>query len=188
MEPLSPIFKPLDPVKKNPSKPVQSPNAVNPASKKTTITTPKSINEKKVSDIQLEPFKGANRRSEPRKERSDKRKNIKFPVSPKQRLELRTMAKNSPVAQKGKKNETTSNTYILTQALTQQQLYPEHFPKLIYKDTGQYMNVKPTLREYEKIEELAFKWNCSRREAVYRLIMNHIFVCEVDYNATEWKT
>lgn len=112
-----------------------------------------------------------------RKERSDKLKDIKFPVTPEQRERLRRLAKQLP--QESKRNETVSNTVHLLQALKHYQLYPERCHEVVYKDTGQYMHAKPTRRDFEQIEELALLWNTSIRKATHRLIMNYLDCGEV---------
>lgn len=121
----------------------------------------------------------------PRKERADKKKDIKFPVTPKQREELRRLAKELRIEQRdpSKKYETISNTHLLKKALEQQSIFPERFPPLVYKDTGQYMHAEPLLADFGRVEELSLKWNLSLRKTVYRLIMNIIYRGEVDCDA-----
>ncbi|RUS44996.1 hypothetical protein [Cohnella sp. AR92] len=111
-----------------------------------------------------------------RKERSDKLKDIKFPVTPRQREELRRRALALKVAAR---NETISNTKILIAALNQHRLFPEQYPELVYEDTKQYMHAEPTLAVYDQIVELSMQWNVSIRKAAHRLIMNYIFRGEV---------
>lgn len=117
-----------------------------------------------------------------RKVRSDKKMDIKFPVTPLQRQELRRLAKELRIVEKqpNKKYETISNTVLLKKAIDQEAIFPERFPPLVYTDTRQYMHVEPLRQQYEQIEELAFKWNLSLRKTVYRLIMNLIYRGEVD--------
>ncbi len=117
-----------------------------------------------------------------RRERADRKKDIKFPVDERQHEELRRRAKELKVKNRdpNRKYETISNTDILLKALDQCSVFPERFPPLIYSDTKKYMHAEPMLRDYERIEELALKWNLSLRKTVYRLIMNYIFRGEVD--------
>lgn len=117
-----------------------------------------------------------------RKVRSDKKMDIKFPVTPVQRQELRRLAKELRIIDKqpNKKYETISNTVLLKKAIDQEAIFPERYPPLLYTDTRQYMHVEPLRQQYEQIEELAFKWNLSLRKTVYRLIMNLIYRGEVD--------
>ncbi|WP_213428295.1 MULTISPECIES: hypothetical protein [Paenibacillus] len=112
-----------------------------------------------------------------RKERSDKLKDIKFPVTPDQREKLRRMAKI--FSSKGARNVTESSTLQLKQALDHYRLYPERCHEVIYQDTGQYMHVKPTRRMYDEIEELSYKWNLSIRKTTHRLLMNFLDCGEV---------
>ncbi|CAG7651192.1 hypothetical protein ACFQI7_27595 [Paenibacillus allorhizosphaerae] len=120
-----------------------------------------------------------------RKERSDKKKDIKFPVTPAQREELRKLAKELRIEKMDptRKFETISNTLVLKKALEQYSIFPERYPPLVYSDTGQYMHAEALLRDYVIIEELAIKLNLSIRKTVYRLIMNYIYRGEVDSNA-----
>ncbi|MFD2614656.1 hypothetical protein [Paenibacillus gansuensis] len=120
-----------------------------------------------------------------RKERKDKKKDIKFPVTPAQREELRRLAKDLRAEQNdpGKKYETISNTKLLKKALDHYAIFPERYPPLLYKDTRQYMHAEPMLADFRVIEELSLKWNLSLRKTVYRLIMNIIYRGEVDSDA-----
>lgn len=138
--------------------------------------------ENKITATQKMPQKPVQR---VRRERADKKKDIKFPVTREQREELRRLAKELRAEHKdwSKKYETISNTNLLKKALEKHKIFPEHFPPLLYTDTGQYMHVEPLLPDYEIIEELAFKWNLSLRKTVYRLIMNFIYRGEVDSDA-----
>lgn len=120
-----------------------------------------------------------------RKERADKKKDIKFPVTPEQREELRRLAKalRSEQNEPRKKYETISNTNLLKKALDHQAIFPERYPPLLYKDTGQYMHTEPLMADFRQVEELSLKWNLSLRKTVYRLIMNIIYRGEVDSDA-----
>lgn len=112
-----------------------------------------------------------------RKTRSDKLKMIKFPVTTEQREQLRRRAKENVRALSRK--ETIYNTNCLLHAIDQTSIFPERYPELKYKDTGQYMHVKIPITKYEVIEEFAFQWGCSVRKATHRLIMNYCFLGEV---------
>ncbi|MFC4812791.1 hypothetical protein [Paenibacillus sp. GCM10023250] len=120
-----------------------------------------------------------------RKERSDKKKDMKFPVTPEQREELRKRASELRIADRRPeiKYETISNTEILKQALEHYSIFPERYPPLVYKDTGQYMHAELLLPDYTEIEVLARKLNLSIRKTVYRLIMNYIYRGDVDIHA-----
>lgn len=112
--------------------------------------------------------KGAVLVPQKRKERSDKVKDIKFPVTPEQRAELRRRSQNA-------KDITESNTRILLAALQKYRQDPHAFPRIRYVDTGVYMHAKPTGLYYEQIEDLFITLDeDSRRSMVYRLVMNYI--------------
>lgn len=120
-----------------------------------------------------------------RKQRVDKKKDIKFPVTPEQREELRRLASDLRIQDRKPelKYETISNTVVLKKAMDQFAIFPERYPPLLYKDSGQYMHAEPLLGDYEQIEELARRLNLSIRKTVYRLIMNFIFRGDVDIDA-----
>lgn len=170
---LNAILRPKDPIKMKPGtdKNEQSKRASTSESKQTTAAS-------KVESPS--PLK-----QRIRNERADKKKDIKFPVTPAQREELRKIAKELRIENKdpSKKYETISNTHVLKKALDQYRIFPERFPPLVYSDTGQYMHAEPFLKDFDVIEELARKMNLSIRKTVYRLIMNYIFRGEVDSDA-----
>ncbi|QHW35495.1 hypothetical protein GZH47_31875 (plasmid) [Paenibacillus rhizovicinus] len=120
-----------------------------------------------------------------RRERSDKKKDMKFPVTPEQREDLRKRASELRIADRKPemKYETISNTAILKQALEHYAIFPERYPPLVYKDTGQYMHAELLLPDYVEVEALARKLNLSIRKTVYRLIMNYIYRGDVDIHA-----
>ncbi|BFH18318.1 hypothetical protein J6TS7_32280 [Paenibacillus dendritiformis] len=120
-----------------------------------------------------------------RKTRSDKLKMIKFPVNEEQREQLRRRAKENVRVLSRK--ETIYNTKCLIEALDQASLFPERYPELIYKYSGQYMHVKVTLDKYEVIEEFAFRWGCSVRKATHRLLLNYCFLGEVRWSGLQPK-
>jgi hypothetical protein len=133
----------------------------------------------KVPSVPQKPEKGTKR---VRKERADKKKDIKFPVTPEQREELRRIAKELRIKNRdpSRKYETISNSNVLKKALEQHSIFPERYPPLVYNNTIQYMHAEPLLRDYDHIEELSMTWNLSLRKTVHRLIMNFIFRGEVD--------
>lgn len=99
-----------------------------------------------------------------RKTRSDKMVDIKFPVTREQRRELRTLA----IGRKLGDRQTFFNTKLLQTAIAN----AGHCAELDYKDSGQYMHVKPTQVANEEIEKLMLDWGCSKRQAVHRLMIN----------------
>ncbi|SDO15469.1 hypothetical protein SAMN04487897_10927 [Paenibacillus sp. yr247] len=170
---LNAILRPSDPVKKMPTSDLNKQlGNQNITESKQVVTTPLKVE-----------FTSHQQRT--RRERSDKKKDIKFPVTPDQREELRKLAKELRIENKdpSRKYETISNTNVLKKALEQYSIFPERFPPLVYSDTGQYMHAEPLLRDFELIEELARKMNLSIRKTAYRLIMNYIYRGEVDSDA-----
>lgn len=161
---LNDVFRPVsnEPPKTSPSEP-QKQVAVTPAA-------PPAVKKPKART---------------RKERSDKKKDMKFPVTPEQREDLRRRASEMRVADRKPdvKYETISNTAILKKAMEQFAIFPERYPQLMYKDTGQYMHAELLLPDYLEIEALARRLNLSIRKTVYRLIMNYIFRGDVDIHA-----
>ncbi|MVP02099.1 hypothetical protein [Paenibacillus lutrae] len=103
-----------------------------------------------------------------RKERSDKLKDIKFPITPELRRQLRRHSEDA-------KNQTVANTKILIEALQLMQHSPERFPVLDYQDTGIYMHAKPPLHYHEQIRQLVIDHDeRSIRSMTHRLIMNYL--------------
>ncbi|NHN33331.1 hypothetical protein [Paenibacillus agricola] len=96
-----------------------------------------------------------------RKTRSDKLHDIRFPVTPDERMRLRRIGKHL------KLTETACCTHLLMLAL---QLREQRIPSYPYEDTRRYMHVKPTEEWYKIIAELAIHYDVSERQMVYRLI------------------
>lgn len=170
---LNAILRPTEPLKKKPLSNI----------KEQRISTNNSETKQAVVAPKVPPTSPPKQRS--RNERSDKKKDIKFPVTPAQREELRKRAKELRIENKdpSKKYETISNTDVLKKAMEQYRIFPERYPPLVYSDSGQYMHAEPFLRDFDFIEELARKMNLSIRKTVYRLIMNYIHRGEVDSDA-----
>lgn len=99
--------------------------------------------------------------------------NVKFPVTPSQRCELRRRAMMMKKERNdiSRKYETISNTYILYNAIMELYINPEHLFFIEYVDTGQYMHVSLNKSMYECIFNISLCWNSSVRQTVYRLIM-----------------
>ncbi|MDQ0896270.1 MULTISPECIES: hypothetical protein [unclassified Paenibacillus] len=170
---LNAILRPTDPVTKKPG------SEMNEHRKSANISETKQV----IDVPKVKPTSPPKHRT--RNERADKKKDIKFPVTPAQREELRKLAKELRIENKdpSKKYETISNTHVLKKALEQYSIFPERYPPLVYSDTGQYMHAELLLRDFDYIEELARKMNLSIRKTVYRLIMNYIHRGEVDSDA-----
>lgn len=95
--------------------------------------------------------------------RSDKCDTIRIPVEEETRRVMRTLAASSGYRDR----QTAFNTALLLQALKT----PYDAPEREYKDSGQYMTVKPTQIPSEQINDLAISWGVSRRRAAHRLLM-----------------
>ncbi|MFT9486637.1 MAG: hypothetical protein ACH0QD_04610 [Tepidibacillus sp.] len=117
--------------------------------------------------FQNEQTNKINPRISKRKTRSDKIHDIKFPITPVIRSEIRRRAKAE-----GFPNETKYCTHLLIQALKYDKSF---FPEIKYTDTKTYIHVKPTEFYYDKIFELKVDWDLrSDRQTVHRLIMGMI--------------
>jgi hypothetical protein len=98
-----------------------------------------------------------------RKQRSDKTHDIKFPVTPEQKAEIRRLAKSNGM--KGKE------TYYATKMLLSALSFCKTLPEYNYNDTKLYMHVKPTETYYEMVFALAANHGISERQAVTRLVI-----------------
>ncbi|WP_240416620.1 hypothetical protein [Paenibacillus periandrae] len=96
-----------------------------------------------------------------RKIRSDKIHDIRFPVTPVERMMFRRIGKSLNLT------ETACCTHLLLSAL---QKRDQRIPSYPYEDTRRYMHVKPTEEWYKIIAELAIYYDVSERQMVYRLI------------------
>ncbi len=102
---------------------------------------------------------------EKRATRSDKCRDIKFPVTPQMRAILIRRADHN------KMKETRYCTKLLLRALTYPKSEIPAYPYLEQNtDLTSFMHVKPTAVPYEIILEMRISLGISRREAVYRLI------------------
>jgi len=107
------------------------------------------------------PNLNTNAKPVPRKPRSDKTHDIRFPVT----AELKTLIRR--LAKANKMKETQYTTKMLLAALSSCQILPEYD----YHDTKIYMHVKPTELHYEKVFDLAVKHGISERKTVTQLII-----------------
>lgn len=97
-----------------------------------------------------------------RKTRSDKRHDIKFPVTPAQKEMLRLLSKKNRI------RETSMTTKLLSISLREITVLPDYE----YHDTKKYMHVKPNQLEYERIVEFAIRYGISERKVVTLLMMS----------------
>ncbi len=98
-----------------------------------------------------------------RKIRKDKKKDIKVPVSEKQKKAIRRLA------YKRKMTATSFSTMLVEEAL--QSAYLQQLKAVPYKDTHDFVHVKLRNNEYDQIVELAIDWNVSVRKCVYRILV-----------------
>ncbi|EJW13883.1 hypothetical protein M5X00_13360 [Paenibacillus alvei] len=131
----------------------------------------------------LDEEKQVCKESEKRKIRSDKMKDVKFPVNEEERTLLRRIAKSK---RKQHRNETESNTEIFLAALNHLIVHPDRCHIIHYKDTGQYMHVRLSQNIFNEVEDLSYKWNVSIRCAVHRIMMNYLKVGEVVIKYVEY--
>ncbi|GGG18662.1 hypothetical protein [Paenibacillus abyssi] len=101
-----------------------------------------------------------------RKDRSDKKHDMKFPVTPAQKALIRKLA----VQQGMKGRETAFATKLLIEALSSMDGLPEYD----YHDTKSYMHVKPGQLIYEKVFALAVENGLSERQVVTRLVIHSL--------------
>lgn len=99
--------------------------------------------------------------------RSDKTKDIKFPVTEEVWLKLRQGAIVRGLGPK----QTKHNTSLLNAVLL---LNLDQIAPVEYRDTGKYMHVKPAQLPLLKIQEYMLLWGFSERKTVHRLMINAI--------------
>ncbi|RKJ75254.1 hypothetical protein D7X33_17765 [Butyricicoccus sp. 1XD8-22] len=114
----------------------------------------------------------------PRKTRSDKRHNIKFPINTEEHQLLKMYFKQASESYKRKyQNELTQtmfNTYLLNFALTHLHIVNWTKP---YKDTKRYMHTQPLETEYREIGGpygLSTQKQLSDRKVVYYLVISSL--------------
>jgi hypothetical protein len=111
----------------------------------------------------LPPKEPKERTSKPRKERSDKKKDIKVPLNEEQKRKVRWGA------YKKKMTATSYSTFLVEEALTKS--YINILPAVSYEQTYDYVHVKLKKEEYEQVVKLSIEWNVSIRKGVHRLLL-----------------
>jgi len=99
---------------------------------------------------------------QPRKTRSDKKKDVKIPVTEIQRQLIRTSAFH---------NNLTTTQYmskIITEHLRIDYISEIHAYE--YKDTKKYVHAKLEQETYSKLVQLAIEWGVSQRSAATRIL------------------
>jgi hypothetical protein len=117
-------------------------------------------------------FNSENTSPKTRKIRSDKTRDIKFPVTPEIEEALKRRAEVYR-PRKQKVNQTVYNTKALLNALDKLK-DPVNFPTVEYSDTKRYLHVKLIEYWHDKIFDLHLIWGCSKREVVYRIMYDMV--------------
>lgn len=100
--------------------------------------------------------------NKPRRTRSDKKKDVKIPVTEIQRQQVRLTA--------FQKNLTTTQymSQLITEHLNLDYINEIHAYE--YKDTKRYIHAKLNQRTHAKLVHLAVKWGISQRAAATRIL------------------
>ncbi len=105
-----------------------------------------------------------NKPSRPRKERSDKKKDVKVPLTEEQKRLVRWGA------YKKEMTATSFSTMLVEQALTKP--YIKGLPVIPYEDTYDYVHIKLKKTEYDEVVRLSILWNVSVRKGVHRILLS----------------
>lgn len=113
----------------------------------------------------------------PRKVRSDKTHNLKFPITTVEQMELRTVFKQASPLYRRLRNvdlsQTKFNTYLLNYALKNPTIVNWNRP---YQDTKKYMHVTPLETEYQLEiggpHGLAIQKGISERKVAFYLVLS----------------
>jgi hypothetical protein len=104
-----------------------------------------------------------------RKTRSDKKKQIKVPVTEEERIRIGRMS-----LQNGHKGEIDSYLSEVFSSATERP-YISYCKPVSYKNNGNYASTKVKKEVYEKILELKVEWGLrSISQAAHRILMNEI--------------
>ncbi|MGF7033451.1 hypothetical protein J2T17_004399 [Paenibacillus mucilaginosus] len=103
----------------------------------------------------------------PRKERSDKIKDVKIPLTAEEWGTLQRLKLKYP------KDWTLTDMYtkLLVDAIVQARQLPDAFPEVKYKASSNFITCKPTVLHHDMLKDLCVQWNLrSLRKAAYRLM------------------
>lgn len=102
--------------------------------------------------------------SEGRKQRSDKKNDVKIPLTQEQRIMIRELA------EKANMSPTSFCGYLLKKGLVRRITFPE--PKLPYP-SGSSLSFPAKLEMdfYLQLKSWAIKWDCSIKKAAYRILV-----------------
>lgn len=122
---------------------------------------------------QTKSFLSAATHNAPREMRSDKLDDVKFPVTPEMYEALSSaFRKYKKLYRQNLLFQTGYNTLLIQTALMN---YPtDFFLPVQYEDTKNYKHVKLNQFYSEQLFKLKVEWQCSMREAAYRVIRNVI--------------
>ena len=101
--------------------------------------------------------------SRPRKERSDKKKDIKVPLTEEQKRMVRWGAYQREMT------ATSFSTTLVEKALSRP--YLKELTEIPYEDTYDYVHVKLSKTNYEVVVKLSILWNVSIRKGVHRILL-----------------
>ncbi|TVY07307.1 hypothetical protein [Paenibacillus cremeus] len=102
-----------------------------------------------------------------RQVRSDKKDDIKFPVTDAMLEALTRSYRIYKKRHRGELFETGYHTLLLEKALMKD---VSMFPEVPYQDTKMYKHVNLVQFYSDKVFELALKWKCSQRKAIFRIM------------------
>jgi len=120
----------------------------------TKIDKPKIVTQKEI--VRKKPIT----KTEGRKERVDKKKDVKIPFTPQERRLLKILAKKRGL------EPTPYCSLLVKKGLEEYQ----DFPIRIYDPKGQPYPAKLERVYHDLLFEMKVKWDCSLKEAAYRIL------------------
>ncbi|MCS0824765.1 hypothetical protein NX029_12355 [Cytobacillus firmus] len=99
-------------------------------------------------------------RAEGRKERCDKKKDVKIPFNDEERVLIKRLAKMRGL------EPTPYCTLLIKKALKEE----HHFPPCYYNPKGKPYPAKLEVHYHDHLFDYKVKWDCSLKEAAYRII------------------
>lgn len=135
-----------------------------------------AVENKPVNAIPSTALPQPRKTNKSRKIRSDKTHNLKFPVSPVDLMELRTVCKQASTLYKQLKKEELTQTKFNTCLLN----YARKNPSIVnwnrpYQDSKKYMHVTPLETDYQDIggpHGLAIQKGLSERKVAFYLVLS----------------
>jgi hypothetical protein len=99
-----------------------------------------------------------------RKKRSDAKKDIKVPVTLEQKRGLKLIGYNKQLS------ITEYASQLVGEALNRS--YIKFCPAFSYPKNSQFVHVKLSQEQHQKVVQLSAYWNCSIRQAAHRILIN----------------